>query len=113
LWKSHRGRISFQVLQEFYVKVTQKWPDARDEARAEIRDLLAWEPVAVNGVILERSWKLQDRYKLSFWDARIVAAAKSLSCPYLLTEDLQAGQNLDGVEVVNRAIPYPASLSSR
>lgn len=25
LWKSHRGRISFQVLQEFYVKVTRKW----------------------------------------------------------------------------------------
>jgi predicted nucleic acid-binding protein len=113
LWKSHRGRISFQVLQEFYVKVTQNWPDARDEARAEIRDLLAWEPVAVNGVILERSWKLQDRYKLSFWDALIVAAAKSLSCPYLLTEDLQAGQNLDGVEVVNPFLRDPASLSSR
>ncbi len=29
LWKSRRGRISFQVLQEFYVRVTQKWPRAR------------------------------------------------------------------------------------
>ena len=29
VWKTRRGRISFQVLQEFYVKVTQKWPRAR------------------------------------------------------------------------------------
>ena len=32
LWKSRRGRISYQVLQEFYVKVTQKWPTARERA---------------------------------------------------------------------------------
>lgn len=38
LWKSRCGRISFQVLQEFYVKVIQKWPAARDDARAEVRE---------------------------------------------------------------------------
>src|SRR5215472_6112613 len=79
LWKSHRGRISFQVLQEFYVNVAQRWPSAREQARAEVRDLLAWRPVAVDGTILERGWKIQDRYQLSFWDALIVAAAKSLA----------------------------------
>jgi len=42
LWKSRARRISFQVLQEFYAKVIQKWPAGRDEARAEVRDLLAW-----------------------------------------------------------------------
>ena len=45
LWKNRLGRISFQVLQEFYVKATQKWPETRDEVRAEIKDLLAWQPV--------------------------------------------------------------------
>jgi predicted nucleic acid-binding protein len=112
LWKSQRGRISFQVLQEFYVKVTQKWPAGRDEARAEVRDLLAWRPVAVDAALLERGWRIQDRYQLSFWDALIVAAAKSASCRYLLTEDLQADQNLDGVLVINPFIRNPASLSS-
>jgi predicted nucleic acid-binding protein len=57
LWQSRRGRISFQVLQEFYVKVTRKWPKARQQARAEVRDLLAWRPVSVDDGILERSWK--------------------------------------------------------
>jgi predicted nucleic acid-binding protein len=111
LWKSRRGRISFQVLQEFYAKVIQKWPAGRDEARAEVRDLLAWLPVTVDAAILERGWKIQDRYRLSFWDSLIVAAAKSAGCRYLLTEDLQANQDLDGVMVVSPFLSNPASVS--
>jgi len=110
LWKRRQGRISFQVLQEFYVKVTRKWPNVRQDARSEVRDLLAWRPVTVDGVIIEHAWKIQDRSQLSFWDALIVAAAKSASCRYLLTEDLQAGQDLDGILVVNPFRDDPASL---
>jgi predicted nucleic acid-binding protein len=101
LWKSRRGRVSFQVLGEFYVNAVRKRPAAREEARAEVRDLLAWNPVVTDAALLERGWKLQERYQLSYWDALIVAAANAASCRYLLTEDLQAGQRLDGVEVVN------------
>jgi predicted nucleic acid-binding protein len=101
LWKSRRGRISFQVLQEFYAKVTQKWPSAREDARAEIRDLLKWKPAPVDDVTLERGWKIQERYHLNFWDALIVAAARQASCGYLLTEDLQSGQEIDGLVVVD------------
>jgi len=101
LWKTRRGRISFQVLQEFFVIVTRKSMSSREDARAEVRDLLAWMPVAVDAFTLERGWKMQDRYQLSFWDALIVAAAVQASCGYLLTEDLQEGQDLDGVIVVN------------
>lgn len=111
LWESRCGRISFQVLQEFYAKVTQKWPSGRDQARAEVRDLLTWQPVLVDAAILERGWKIQDRYRLSFWDALIVGAAKAAGCRYLLTEDLQAGQDLDGVTVVNPFLSDPSSLS--
>lgn len=113
LWKTRLGRISFQVLQEFYVKATQKWPQARDDARAEVKDLLAWQPVSIEAAILERGWKVQDRYQLSFWDALIVAAAKASGCRYLLTEDLQAGQDLDGVLVINPFLAGPASLFSK
>jgi predicted nucleic acid-binding protein len=112
LWRSRRGRISYQVLQEFYVKVTRKWPKARLQARAEVRDLLAWRPVAVDAGIIERAWAIQDRYQLSSWDALIVAAAKSASCRYLLTEDLHAGQDLDGIVVLNPFHAGPGTLST-
>lgn len=108
LWKSRRGRVSFQVLQEFYANVTRKWPAAREQAQAEIRNLLTWRPVVVDEQILENSWRIQDRYHISFWDALIVAAARAASCQYLLTEDLHADQDLDGVVVVN---PFRSGIS--
>lgn len=113
LWKNRLGRISFQVLQEFYVKATRKWPQTRDDVRAEIKDLLSWQPVVIEAAILERGWKIQDRFQLSFWDALIVAAAKSIGCRYFLTEDLQTGQDLEGILVVNPFFTNPASLPSK
>lgn len=111
LWMGGNGRISFQVLQEFYSKVCQKDPVAREPARAAIRDLLAWNPLQVNEQILDRGWKIQDSYQLSFWDSLIVAAAKSASCRYLLTEDLQDGQDLDGLLVVSPFTHDPAFIT--
>jgi predicted nucleic acid-binding protein len=108
LWKSRRGRISFQVLQEFYVKATKKWPASGNAIRGEVRDLLSWRPVVADAGIVEHGWKIQDRYQLSFWDSLIVSAAKAASCRYLLTEDLQPGQDLDGLLVVN---PFRSGIS--
>jgi predicted nucleic acid-binding protein len=107
LWKSRTGRTSFQVLQEFYVKATQKWPATRADVRAEVRDLLSWRPLPVGPEVLQRSWKIQDRYRLSFWDSLIVASAHASGCEYLLTEDLQAQQDVDGVVVVNPFLRQP------
>jgi predicted nucleic acid-binding protein len=110
LWRSRRGRVNFQVLGEFFVNAVRKKAEARDEARAEVRDLLAWSPVIADAVLLEQGWKIQDRYRLSYWDALIVAAAKASACRYLLTEDLQSGQAVDGIEVVNPFLRAPESI---
>jgi len=103
LWTEESGRVSSQVLQELYVTVTRKLenPLAADEARKLVRSLLTWNPVLVDGRVLEAAWRLEDRYDLSWWDACIVAAAQAARCSTLLTEDLQGGQVLDGVEVVD------------
>jgi predicted nucleic acid-binding protein len=110
LWINKRGRTSVQVLQEFYANIVRKWPSAREQARSEIRNLLAWHPLPMDAELLTRGWQLQDRYRLSFWDSLIVAAAKSSACKFLLTEDLQTGQDFDGVMVVNPFLNNPDSL---
>ena len=102
--------MSFQVLGEFYVNAVRKGPAGSEQARAEVRDLLAWNPVIADAALLEQGWKIQDRYRLSYWDALIVAAARTSACHYLLTEDLQSGQRLDGVEVVNPFLREPESI---
>ncbi len=111
LWKTHLGRVSFQVFSEFYVNVLRIRKNAAEEARDEIRDLLAWRPVQIDAALLETGWAIQDRYRLSYWDALIVAAAKAASCRYLLSEDLQEGQEFDGVKVVNPFHTDPEDLN--
>ena len=113
LWDSRSGSLSTQVLQEFYANVTRKCPPARDQVQAEIHNLLSWRPVSIDAEILESSWKIQERYQLSFWDSLIVAAAKGASCRYLLTEDMQADQDLGGVLVVNPFRSDPAEILNK
>ena len=101
LWSNRQGRVSYQVLQEFYSVGTQKWPALKAEIQKEIKELFDWQPVVIKRQIVEDGWQIQGRYRISFWDSLIVSAAKAASCRYLLTEDLQEGQEMDGVVVVN------------
>lgn len=111
LWQSRTGRLSLQVLQEFYVNATQKLKPGLDRrlAREEVLDLRAWRPFTVSVDTVETAWRFQDRFGLSFWDSLIVATAKAGGCRYLLTEDLQHGQDLDGVEVLNPFLVRPGA----
>ncbi|MDZ7736189.1 MAG: PIN domain-containing protein [Gammaproteobacteria bacterium] len=112
LWHERLGRISYQVLIEYYQVVTRKLSPGLDieTARQDVRDLLAWRPVAVDDAVLEQAWQVQDRFSLSWWDALIVGAAQRAGCRYLLSEDLQAGQDLDGIIVVDPFESSPAGL---
>ncbi len=91
LWNEQTGRLSFQVLNEFYVTVTNKLRPGMDpqNAREDVRFLLAWRPIPVDTRVVEGAWRIQGRYKLSWWDALIVSAAQASDCRYLLTENLQ------------------------
>jgi predicted nucleic acid-binding protein len=103
LWAEGNGRVSFQVLTEFYVTVTQKLDPAVDRATARgyVQTLLQWKPVGTDATLLERAWRAQDQFRLSWWDALILAAAQEAGCTALVTEDLQDGRSYGGVTVVN------------
>jgi predicted nucleic acid-binding protein len=112
LWKNQVGRLSFQVLQEFYVTVTEKLRPGLDSenARRDVRSLLAWHPIHVDGRVLEGAWFIQDQYKVSWWDALILSAAQVAGCRYLLSEDLQENQELGDLRIVNPFRTAPESL---
>lgn len=115
LWERRTGRLSSQVLQEYYVTVTAKLrPGLEPEiARSDVRTLLAWNPLGVDGEMIEDAWLVQDRYGLSWWDGLIVAAARTGGCGILLSEDLGDGQDYGGTTVVNpfRVAPEEAGPS--
>ena len=84
---------------------------SREEAQADVRDLMSWNPVSLEAALLNRAWAVESRFGLHYWDALIVASAHQSGCRHLLTEDLQDGRELDGVLVVNPFLHQPASLS--
>ena len=115
LWTTRRGRLSYQVLQEFYVTVTEKLDPGldRESARRDALAFAAWQPVAVDALVLGAAWKLQESYRLLWWDALIAAAAQVAGCAYLLSEDFQHGQMLGPVEVINPFRASPERLTGR
>ena len=90
LWRSRLGRLSVQVLQEYYTTVTQKLKPGMQPraAQADVRSFAAWRPLTIDMDVLEGGWALQDRFQLSWWDALIVSAAQLGGCQYIHTEDL-------------------------
>jgi predicted nucleic acid-binding protein len=103
LWESGFGRLSTQVLQEFYVNVTQKVkrPLPRSVAREIIRNYGPWVESALTPSTVVRASEISEAWKLSFWDGMIFAAAEQDSAEQLLSEDLQHEQVVAGIRVVN------------
>lgn len=114
LWRSRRGRLSIQVLQEYYAVATRKLKPGLpvESAREDVRLLMAWRPLSINERVIEQAWTAQDRYNLSWWDALIVSAAQTAGCRFLLTEDLQSNQELQGLRVINPFEAAPNAILS-
>jgi predicted nucleic acid-binding protein len=103
LWLEQRGCTSTQVLSEFYTTVTRKLDPGldRDAAWRDVAALLAWEPQQIDRDLLVRAHDVERRFRLSWWDSLIVAAAQSQGCQVLLSEDFQDRMRFDATTVVN------------
>jgi len=112
LWQRRLGRLSTQVLNEFYTNVTRKIkpPMQPGDARAEVRRYQRWQPWAIDHPTVETAWSVESRFGFSYWDALIVASAQTLGCRYLLSEDLQHGQVVDSVQILNPFLVGPEIL---
>ena len=88
---------------EFYDNATRKREPRLTHAQAvAILDPLRSLPV--QPITMEVVWdafRLTQRFQLRFWDAAILAAARALNCRIVWSEDLNDGQQYDGVRVQN------------
>ena len=101
LWQDRTGRLSVQVLSEYYVTLTQKLKPGleADDAWDDMQALMSWAPQAIDAQLLNRAREIERRYRTSWWDATIVAAAQAQSCTVLLSEDFQHGMVFGQVTV--------------
>ncbi len=111
-WERRCGRISTQVINEFYANVRKKFSTAisAGDARSDVRRYQNWKPWTIDQLTIESAWAVESRFGLNYWDALMVAAAIQQGCEWLLTEDLQHGQQIDSVRIVNPFIAGPELL---
>ncbi len=95
-----QATISSQVLQEFYANSAKiKMPEA--EAIRAVRALCKLRVVDVNQSLIMAAIDTSQSNTISFWDAMIIEAAVAGGCDALLTEDLNHGQLIRDVRVIN------------
>lgn len=101
LWKSGAGRLSWQVLHEFYWNAVRKMRLDPPAGRDVVEALSNWRPVDSSLGLIQRAWHWSDSAQLPYWDALIVAAAERSGARYLLSEDFQSDRLFDDIRVVN------------
>jgi len=103
LWQRRAGRVSTQVLNDFYRLVTTRLQPAmpNGDARAEVRRYQRWQPWAIDHATVESAWSIESRFGLAYMDALVVAAAKAQACEWLLSLELAHGLQLDSVQILN------------
>jgi predicted nucleic acid-binding protein len=95
--------ISAQVLQEFYANATRKRAGgiSIEAANTLLRQFIPRAKVATDATLVAQAAQISQRYQLSYWDAAIVSAVIRSGAEELITEDLNAGQVIEGIAVVN------------
>lgn len=95
--------VSTQVLLETWWVLTRKLetPLDDDSASKVIEELSALPVVATDPELVRRAIDTGRRFQVAVWDALIIEAARTAGCRRVLSEDLNSGQDFDGVMVEN------------
>jgi predicted nucleic acid-binding protein len=110
LWRFGSGSLSWQVLHEFYVNGHRKlkWPEP--ELRKTVELFATWRPIENSVGLIQRAWFWMDDSQTSFWDSLILAAAERAGCPFLLSEDFQAGRRYGPITIVSPFLSVPGDF---
>ncbi|MGA2203754.1 MAG: PIN domain-containing protein [Terriglobales bacterium] len=102
LWSQRMGVLSMQVLEEFYVNVTRKIasPLPKDVARMVVNSYAIW-CIEITPAEISSAFRIEDESRIGFWDALIIASAAKCGASRILSEDLNAGQQIAGVRIEN------------
>ena len=94
--------LTVQALAEFFHATTRKKLLQTSLASAFVRDWLdVFHIASAEAAALVEAMDAVKEHRLSFWDAMIWATARRNGCSALVSEDMQDGRRLGGVEIIN------------
>ena len=91
--------LSVQVLQEFYVQATRATRRDRlshEQASLFVESWLRFPVQEVTVAVMQAALATSARFRISYWDAAIVEAARAAGCRVVLSEDFGDGQEFGG-----------------
>jgi predicted nucleic acid-binding protein len=97
----HTGVVSLQVLQEYFVNATRKLGLDPGLVRQKVETYCRFDVVEPVAADILAAIDFHRLHRISYWDALVLHCAKQTGCRMLLTEDMQHGQVIDGVRIVN------------
>jgi len=95
------GVVSLQVLQEYFVNATRKLGLDPGLVRQKVETYSRFDVVEPVAADILAAIDFHRLHRISYWDAMVVHCARKSGCRVVLTEDLQHGQEFDGVKIVN------------
>lgn len=95
------GKVSLQVLQEFFAAATRKLGLPVVDARRRIEVFAHMDVVKLDVDDVLAAIDLHRLHDLSIWDALVLRAAVMSGCRTLYTEDLQHGRRFEGLQIVD------------
>jgi len=99
--KSGTGVISTQVLQEYAHVALTKLHQRQDVILRQLVLLEELKVIQQSPVLIRRAVEIKAAYRISFWDACIIAAAEYAKCSMILSEDMNTGQFYSGIAMQN------------
>lgn len=102
--------LTIQALAEFFHATTRKNLIEPSRATTFVRHWLdVFHITSADDTSLVDAMDAVETHRLSFWDAMLWATVRQTGCAAILTEDLQDGRRLGGVEFINPFAPDAAA----
>lgn len=102
--------VSPQVLNESINAFIKKRDMDHRQLSPFVQATAAWCTAPFGVAVTEQALAIRDRWRFEWWDSLIVASATLSGCDFVLTEDLQDGQKLGRLEVVNPFVREPSTF---
>ncbi len=112
LYEDANGVVSTQVLQEHCNVALKKLKLSAQHVRAQLEFYEQFEVIQVTPAIIHGGLDLHQTRSVSFYDAHILSSAQTAGCNLLMSEDMNAGETIGGVRIVNPFADSTAASST-
>ncbi len=103
--------INLQVINEFCNAALRKFPYLTEAmVKADADDLRLWGDAPIDYETIEEAWRIREAFGYAWFDCVLLASAIGLNCSHFLSEDMQHGQSVNGLTIINPFLAAPGDF---